>query len=203
MAEGTATPAATGDEGHYFTIAELRAFDTEFSSATEYPDATIETARARAEARWERTFSVAFVSHAGETLTLVGNGETSIWLPRLDVTAVTAVTVAGVALTATELAALVVYPHGQVKRYGGWTRDATIVVTYTYGQSTVPEPVKVAVMLLAKEYLVSKNLSSRAVSESTDVGFIRLSIAREGKTGIPEVDAIGAEYGHGRVMDVG
>lgn len=184
--------------GIYFTVDELRAFDTEFADATAYPTATIETARTWAQERFETASGAAFVSRSA-THTSVGTGDQSIFLPHMDVSAITAASVGGAALSATELAALIVYPHGQVYRSGGWAAGQPVSITYTYGKTTVPAPVKTAVMLLAKEYLVTNNLGDRKTSESTDVGFVRFSVAAPGgKTGIPEVDAVIADYGHGK-----
>lgn len=198
MASGTMTPT-TGDTGtNYFTVAELRAYKPELT-ATLYSDAKVVLARDWAEQQWEQTFNAAFVSRTS-TYTAIGDGRQYLTLPHFDVTAVSSATVGGVALTASEIADLVVYPHGMIRYYGGWTIDTPVVVNYAYGKTTVPAPVKLAVMLLACEYLVEDNLASRATSESTDVGFIRLSYAQPGRTGIPEVDKAGADFGHSPVV---
>ncbi len=52
-------------------------------------------------------------------------------------------------------------------------------------------------MTLAKHYLLDSPISDRAMSESTDVGTIRYSVAgKDGPTGIPEVNAVIAQFNH-------
>ena len=193
---GTGTPVVTTDTGHYFTIAEFRASDPGFASSTDFPDLEVEAARAWAEERFETAANCAWVERT-VTETLVGIGSQLLELGHMDVRAITSVTIDGVALTADELSALIVFPYGLVKRYAGWTRDTLIVATYTYGKATIPAPVKEAIILLAQFKIVPKNLRQNALSESTDVGFIRIAHATPGgKTGLLEVDAVAADYGH-------
>ena len=191
------------DSGHYFTIAEYRAWDTDFSDTAAYPDLAVERARDWAEQRFENAAGCAWVERTA-TETHIGDGAAFVTLYNRDIRAISAVTADGVALTADELAALIVHPSGLVKRLSGWARDVLYVFTYTYGLTAIPEPVKDAVMLLTSWNLVPNNLRSNATSESTDVGFIRLSHATPGgKTGLLEVDAVAADFGHAGAPKVG
>lgn len=187
-------PVDTGE--HYFTVAEFRVWGPEFADAAEYPDASIESARAWAENRFETAANCAWVEREA-AVKLVGSGDAMLELPHMDIRAVSAVSIDG---TAIDVSTLVVFPYGFVKRVV-WPQDSIIDVTYTYGKTSVPEPVKEAVMLLAEFKLVPSNLRSNATTESTDVGFIRLSHATPGgKTGLLEVDAVAADYGHHRAQ---
>lgn len=199
MAEGTVTPVPLTDTGHYFTLAEFRSSDPAFASSTEFPDVDVDAARAWAEERFEHAADCAWVERTAIE-THVGPGSLLLELAHMDIRVVSAVSIDGTALTADELAALVVFPYGMVKRSAGWTRDSVIVVTYTYGKTSIPAPVKEAVILLTQFKIVPKNLRQNALSESTDVGFIRIAHATPGgKTGLLEVDAVAADYGHTRV----
>lgn len=188
------------DEGHYFTVAEFRASNDQFSSETDFTDLEVIAARSWAETRFETAARCAWVERTA-TETHIGDGYQYLTLHNHDIRAVSSVSVDGTALTATELAALIIHPHGLVKRSAGWTEDALISVTYTYGKTSIPEPVKEAVILLAQHKVIPDNLRGNATSESTDVGFIRISHATPGgKTGLLEVDAVAADYGHAGVL---
>ena len=193
---GTGTPVVTTDTGHYFTIAEFRASDPAFASSTEFPDLAVDAARAWAEERFEHAADCAWVERTAIE-TLIGTGSQLLELPHMDVRAITGATIDG---AATDTAGLVAFPYGMVKRLAGWPHDSVIAITYTYGRATIPAPVKEAIILLAQFKIVPKNLRQNALSESTDVGFIRIAHATPGgKTGLLEVDAVAADYGHTRV----
>jgi hypothetical protein len=178
----------------YFDPYELRSWDSDFSSPTDYPDADIEAARTWAEDRFENAAERAFVVR-GRTDTVYGDGSQRLELPNMDLREVSAITVDGVVL---DTSLVTVRSHGYV--HGPvWAKDSTVKVSYTYGLTDIPAPVKEAVMLLAAWKLVPSNLRANAVSESTDVGFYRLSYATPGgKTGLLEVDAVAADFGHRR-----
>lgn len=72
-------------------------------------------------------------------------------------------------------------------------------IRYKYGADTLPLRVSIAVLDLAAYYLRADVVSSRAVGESTDAGFLRFTIAgRDGATGLPEVDAVIEQFGRKR-----
>lgn len=178
----------------YFDPYELRSWDSDFSSPSDYPDADIEAARTWAEDRFENAAERAFVVR-GRTDTVYGDGSQRLELPNMDLREVSAITVDGVVL---DTSLVTVRSHGYV--HGPvWAKDSAVKVSYTYGLTDIPAPVKEAVMLLAAWKLVPSNLRANAVSESTDVGFYRLSYATPGgKTGLLEVDAVAADFGHRR-----
>jgi len=187
---GTGSPVVT-DTGHYFTLEEFRASDP--SSFSEFSDLDIESARTWAEERFEHAAHCAWIERTF-TAALIGGGSELLELPHMDIRAVTEAAIDGEAI---DTAPLVVFPYGFVKRPAGWPLDSVISITYTYGKTVIPEPVKEAVILLAQFKIVPKNLRQNALSEATDVGFIRLAHATPGgKTGLLEVDAVAVDYGH-------
>lgn len=198
MADGTLTPVNPTIGQHYFTIAELRARKSELANATTFPDAKLEAARDYAEQRFEALAHAAYLPRT-VTETVIGKGKASLFLSAfVEVSAVSAVTVDGVALTATELAALKVRPWGEVINTATWTEDSAIVVTYTHGFTEVPEPVKNATLMLATYHLLPPAIDARATVMTNDVGSFRISIAdKTGRTGIPEFDSVAAPGNYG------
>ena len=192
--QGTGTPISPGFA--YFTIEELRARYPELSNATKYTDAKLEADRDYAEARFERAAKVAFVPREVAE-TLIGNGTKNLLLAAtVEVGPLEAVSIAGVSLTEPQLAAVVVRKYGALERADLWPTGAEIVIEYVHGYDEPPEPVKGAVMMLAAERALPSTVPARATVLSTDVGSYRLSIAdKTGKTGIPEVDAVIAQFG--------
>ena len=191
--QGTGTPISSGVA--YFTLEELRAAYPELANETKYTDAKLTADRDYAEARFERAAKVAFVRRAVSE-TLIGSGGKVLLLTQtVEVGPVTKVTIDGTELTAEQLAAIVVRKYGALE-WVLWARGAEIVVDYVHGYSIPPEPVKGAVMMLAAEKALPSTIPARATSINTDVGSYRISQAdKTGRTGIPEVDAVIAQFG--------
>lgn len=187
--------------GYLFEIAELRASDPAFTVSA-YSGAKCRAARTAAEERLEAGAHVAFVPRA-HRLSAIGDGSGRLRVPHNAIRRVVAGSIAGVDLTAAELAALVPREWGAIDRPDGyaWTADAAIELHYEHGLDFPPAPVREAAMILAREYLVRSALSARATVEATDVGFYRLSVAGKDKpTGIPDVDAVIETFGRRRPL---
>ena len=182
------------EELHYFTLPELRAMDPAFADTDEFPDATLATLRELVEEAIEEVTEVAFVTRTGSAR-LSGDGSTWLILPDSRIQSITSVSIGGVALTETELAALIIDGR-MVYREACWTSGVlNIVVAYTYGYTAVPKLIKRAALLLAKSYAVESSLDPRATAVSTGDLSYRITIAgRDGAFGIPEVDAAIAQY---------
>ena len=160
-------------------------FRSAFSDADDFPDDRLRNARLWAEQRIEHVMAagVAFVPRAHKE-TLYADGEAQLWMeyPRLRV--IRTLTVAGVEVDPDTVEVRVM----SIRRDAGFTGKVEVV--YEHGYDYPSQPVKEVALLAAKEYLI-RNLGSRATTESTDVGFYRLSIAgNNGRTGIPEVDGV-------------
>lgn len=179
--------------GHLFEVSDLRAYDSSLTLA-DYPAATVQQARLWAEQRLEqqKAAGVAFVPRGAREAFVIRSSE-RLYLSHPQVREVYSISIDGTALTATELAEVTI-DGSQLIRDDDWEEDTVVTVHYAHGLDEPPGPVVQAAMILAREYLIRSNLSSRAISESTDVGFLRLSVpGTGGKTGIPEVDAVIAD----------
>lgn len=186
--------------GYLFEISEMRAFDSAFVDVSKYSDAKMRAARTAAEQRLERACRVAFVPRA-RRLVIAGGGMSALHLPDNAVRRVVSLSVDDVAFTVDELAGLDVREWGRVMRDDGLTFEegARIEIFYEHGDDYPDAPVVQAAMLLVREYLVRSALSSRATVEATDVGFFRVSVAGPDRpTGLPEVDAVIADFGRRR-----
>jgi PKD repeat protein len=197
-----------------FDVAELRDVYPELSDTNRYTSAEIRSARDEATSRLEQAAQVAF-STRRTIETISGDDTTRLLLPHVEVTAVYSVTVyeetipgadaVEDAFDANELADVEIYgPAGVLKRTDGevWPRgNRNVVVEYEHGYEFPPEPVRRAAMKLAVEALVPSALPSRALSQTTDLGEIRLSVANPeaGRpTGDPEIDAVILQFGRRR-----
>lgn len=211
-----ATSSATYDieviGNHLFEIGELRDMDSSLSSSTTYTPAQIRKARDEATQRIETAAQVPF-SRRVKRDTLSGDGTTRLMLDDTDIIEVLSVQIfgedVGVDLldedfTAVELADVEIdAKEGVLVRTDhDWPEGHdNITVEYEYGYQTTPGPVRRAAMLLAIEALVPSSLPPRATSQSTDLGDFRISLANPDAgrdTGIPEVDAVIAQYGRRR-----
>lgn len=180
---------ALADDTHYFTLAELRAMDAAFASTTDYLDSDLTEIQSTVEEAIECAAHVAFVPRTA-TATVSGDGGTRIFLPNFEVSAVTAATVDGTALTSTELAAITIN-DAILYREACWASGYhNISVTYTHGKTAVPGLIKRAALILAKSYLTASQIPANATAQSIGDTMFRLTIAgRDGDFGIPEVDA--------------
>lgn len=181
-----------------FTQAELRAMDPVLASETDYPDATLIDARDTAEQRFTEVAHVSFTLR-GSRFVLDGSGTTKLTLPAHQLQAVLSCTIGGAAVTPSDLT---IYEHGTLYRESGWIAGhGNVSVHVEHGYLAVPAPIRRAGLLFARTYLLRSALeqSDRATAIFTDLGGYRLSIAgRDGPTGIPEVDAILAQFGRDR-----
>jgi hypothetical protein len=197
-----------------FDVAEIREVYPELADTQRYTSAEIRRARDEATARLEEASNVAFATRR-TVETISGDDTTRLLLPDVEVTGVASVTIyeetipgpdaVEDAFDATELADVEIDgPAGVLKRTDGdvWPRGhRNVVVEYEHGFEFPPEPVRRAAMKLAVEALVPSALPSRALSQTTDLGEIRMSVANPeaGRpTGDPEIDAVILQFGRRR-----
>lgn len=188
--------------GYLFTIAQLRAFDSQLADATKYPATMIRDVREEITDRFEQVARVSFVPR-GRRQVHSGDGSSTLILDDMAVSALVSVEIDGVALAAPELANVHADEIGVLVYDGGiFPRGIRNVrVLYEHGFRTTPGPVVRAGMKLAKHLLLDLHAdrSERATAVITEVGGYRLSIAgRDGPTGIPDVDAVLAQFGKAR-----
>lgn len=195
--------------GFLFSLAELRAFDPDLASTTNFPPDKLVVARESAEETIENLCGVAFRPR-GRRSTLDGNGSATLLLPDLYPTKLISASIdagsGAAAMSAADLADIALYSWGTVvrKSRGIWTGGASnVTVFYEYGLAEPPEPVRRAAMMLARSILVESFPPERAVSFQTQEGSYRLATAgRDGPTGIPEVDSVIDQFSQ-RVPAVG
>lgn len=201
----TATYEVVGD--WLFSVDEARAAHPDLTSGT-YPDATIHAHRQRITAWFEEICGVSFVRRYRR---VVANGDGTCALllpsPAMKVAALRTVEERARGGTtwdsfdATELADVLVEPYGLLERetLGVWTLGRrNWRIAYEHGWEQVPEPIKRAAIRLLISQVFPSNLSDRALSETNTLGTFRLA-APDARTwgrwtGLPEVDAILAEY---------
>jgi hypothetical protein len=188
--------------GFFFGLAEVRA---EFAlSAVTYPTATLAARRLEVEQRCEEKICRrAFVPRfARETLSGTDTDRLAVRWPELRV--LRAVTVAGVAWSAPDVAAVGLSAHGVLTRPGGaiWPAGSgNIIVEYEHGLDFPPEPVKSASMIHLRALLgrSKSGVPDRAASfTSGEGGTYRLTLPGEESTGIPDVDAAYMAYARKR-----
>lgn len=172
-----------------------------------YPTADLRTARGKAEEHIEKLASRAFVPRgARETIVVQGQPYGSVYdimLGNMDVREVYSLKVDGTALTAGELAELVVYANGTVHWDTGWAVDSVIEIHYEYGMDEPPGAIVEGCARQTVRYTVKNSLGGRRSLESTDLGTMRLTYGtREGETGDADLDAAIADFGH-RMVAVG
>lgn len=192
----SSSATAGSSDSVYFTVAEARAVPP-LDNTTKYPDADIEAVRQSVEEALEDACGVSFIQRTA-TDTLDGNAGTDIVLDRSRVSAVTAASIDGTALTASELADLAVYPDGTIYNPAGWTRGRrNVSITYTHGHATIPGRVKRAAIMLTRRYLVDSPVNDRATSLVNDDGTTQWLVTagvRGALFDLPEVNAIVQQY---------
>lgn len=163
--------------GFLFSEAEGRSMADEFADTARYPKELVLAVRRQVESAIEGICGRAFVPRF-KVATLDGEGDASLWLDDLFPRVVRSASVGGVALTAGQLADLVLDASGEVRRRSGyWARgDANVVVAYEYGDDLHRgnnPVVKRAGLELFKAWLPG---AAAAASAPTLSGITRLSV---------------------------
>ena len=181
----------------YFELAELRARDG-MGDVTKYSDADLTRARAWIEALIERECGTSFIGRA-RVDQIDGTSSRDLVLPGF-VLSVTSVSVDGVAFTAPQLADLVTYPEGRIRRktLGIFAHgDRNVTVSWSAGYTAVcPDDLKDAAILAARDKLLREKgpVSMRTLSYTSDLGestrFATASSTYDRPTGVPDVDVV-------------
>lgn len=184
--------------GYLFGIAQLRAAHDTLQATGTYPAETIVAKRNIVEVEAEAIIGHALVPRHAR-VTISGTGERDLQLPHAMARTVTAVTVDGTALTADELADLVIAgefrdilrkPAGDAWPVGD---GSNVVVTYSHGLDTPYGDVVDAAMVRTR-WLLNRPKSGAPENATafTPDGGASITLAQPGKyrTGLPEVDAV-------------
>jgi hypothetical protein len=191
--------------GFFFTLLDGRNSDSSLSDTAKYPTADLIVARQEVEEECEWICDRAFVPRYRRVL-LDGTGASDLVLPDADVRTVRAVSVAPragqtfVALTAAELAALVVQPDSTLRRVDSnvWTEGLqNVIAEYEFGLDGLPAQLLKAAKTRFRNHL---NINKSAIPDrassftATDGGTYRLTLPDAFRTGVPDVDAAYARY---------
>lgn len=182
--------------GFLFTVADVLAFDQALAAKTA---PAVVNVREIVEERFERVAGVSF-TRRGTRVSVDGSGTDRLLCNVLELQALTGASIDGTALSAPDVADVSAYPIGLLVRDSGgiWTAgNRNIDLWVEHGYAAPPAPVHRAALTYAKHLLLNRALETeRATGISTDVGFMRMTIAgRDGSTGLPDVDEVLAEYG--------
>jgi hypothetical protein len=187
--------------GFIFGLAEARAVPPILDS-TRYPTDKLAQKRIGVEQECETICGQAFVprfARVAFTLDYGSRGTTlasKLALPSINVTALRAVSVDGVAQSLTGLS---VGQSGVLRGlvWAGTTTGTRIIVEYEHGMDFPPEDLKDACMLRLRSRLTQgdSGVPQRALSFSVaDGGVYRLSTPSGTRTGIPDVDGVYERY---------
>lgn len=188
--------------GTLFTLADLQARLTDDQISTTFTAAQLAEGRARAEAALEDACSMAWVPRYLRKR-YDGTGTTDLLIEHAPVT-ITAIRTRDrggtwTSFTAGELALVDALDEGVLVRAATWpVGRGNVEVTYTHGVADAPLRVRQAALLLARELLVNGPISDRATRIELEGGVVeaRLTPGIRGIVfGIPEVDAVIAQYG--------
>ncbi|WP_435589580.1 hypothetical protein [Micromonospora aurantiaca (nom. illeg.)] len=174
--------------GFYFDLAEAR--QEHGLSLAQHPTEKLIRKRLEVEVECERICGQAFVPRF-ERAEVRGDGRAVLLLPRVQVRALHAVTVAGTAWSPADVAAVDVDASGVLHHRVGWPAGR-LVVEYEHGMDMPPEDLRTAAMLRlrSRAHITTSGVPDRAISWSAaDGGTYRIALPTGEKTGIPEVDA--------------
>jgi hypothetical protein len=183
---------------HLFALAELRASDPDFVSATAYPSDAITRVRTEVEEAFARWARVSFTL-LGARKTLSGDGTATLLLPHRRPVTIVSATVDDVVLTTTELGDITPEHTGIVERDADVWGDGThnVEILYEHGYRTPPGLIKDKAMKYVRSLLTASPFPDRATATLSELGSFRITQAgRDGWTGIPDVDAAIAQFGY-------
>lgn len=154
----------------FATVADLETFlrkDFAVGSETDQAQAALDTATAEMKAHMGQ--NIAQVT--ADQITLDANGAGVLFLPERPVTAVSAVTVDGTALTVANDVDW--YSYGALyrdrDRGGTWGDERqSVVVTYTHGYATIPDDIKRVCVKRAARILGSPAVGSATVAADSE-----------------------------------
>lgn len=177
---------------HYCTLADLRSFGQQKTLADpdEFPDELLIAKRDLAEELLEEETGKAFSPQAARFV-VSGMGQVLLRVSATNLRRVVSASIDGVALTQTELDALMVFPE-VVRRDELWNDGVrNIALWIEYGMDEPPRDIRESTMHIVRDRTEDNTmLDERATSVTNAAGTQRIAVAgRDGPTGIPFVDA--------------
>lgn len=196
--------------GFYFSIAELKAMDANFSNTTKYPTSTLIDARMAVEAEFEDITGRAFVPRYYRELGISTDDDSQmLWLEKPEPIRFISFDIDGVSQMAWVNAGYLTRdkysPRGirvSSDALGVFSYDPLYYPTnaeYEYGMTQVPIPIKQKALKRAKQYLLGQRstIDERATTMTLpDIGTINLATPgqRGSETGVPDIDVVLQRY---------
>lgn len=196
--------------GFYFSLAELRAMDSNFANTTKYPNSALADARMQTEAEFEDICGRAFVPRYYKETGIASDEDSEmLWLEKPEPIRFLSFTVNGVDYLSWYTAGYLVRdkysPRGiQLKHdaVGVFAYDPIyypINAEYEYGMTSVPIPIKEKALKRAKMRLLGQKstIDERATTMMLpDIGMVNLATPgqRGSETGVPDIDVVLQRY---------
>jgi hypothetical protein len=179
-----------------YTVKGFQDFDAALANETTYPPSRDRDIREAVEDRFAQIAQVSF-TRRGLREYLDGDGTTSLFTTWPQIRRIVSLKIDGTAQTLSNVKA---YPTGRITLLAGafnWGRQ-NVEVLYEHGFDPPPAPVVEAGKRYGRELIVKGAFDdmARATSIQTELGLMRISQAAQGKVGVPEVDAVLADYGY-------
>ena len=176
---------------HPVSIDGLKAYRPELYGLNRLPDEELFEGRARAVEQFERAAARCFVP-VMETVLVRASGRGPQALPVCDVSRVLSAECAGESVGVwleSDCRAEIDAPEGSLA-----------ALCLVHGKAVCPAEVADAVTMLAAWNIVPSQVPANALSESTDAGTLRYTVAgRDGATALPEVNAAIGRWGRKRL----
>jgi len=196
--------------GFYFSIGELRAYESTFSNLVKYPDERLATARDQVEAEFEDICHRAFVPRFWrESSVEVDTDEDMLWMEKPEAIRFTTLSQSGQDLISYYNSGYLIRdknsPRGihvinsALNLFNYDTMYYPISAEYEYGLTTVPIPIKQKALKRAKQFILGQNstIDERAVTMLIpDIGQVNLATPGERglETGVPDIDVVLRRY---------
>lgn len=211
----TGTPVTITSEveivgGFYFSLGELRAYESAFSNLTNYPDSRLADARDQVEAEFEDICHRAFVPrYWRESSIEIDPDEYMIWLEKPEATMFTVLKQNNQDLLSYYTSGYLIRdknsPRGvhaintAVNLFNYDTMYYPISAEYEYGLTQVPIPIKQKALKRAKQLLLGQRstIDERATTMLLpDIGQVNLATPGErgSETGVPDIDVVLRRY---------
>lgn len=187
----------------YFTLSELRQYDSALTNTTRFPTDTLVEKRMDVEAEFEDICGRAFVPRFHREQLMQWTGEDYLRTEKPEVFNITKLTVDGADRMSYVTGNLIVRdqddPH-ILHLYDEaleLTNSDDVLIEYEYGMQRVPRPIKQMAKKRARGLLLGMNatIDERAtVMSIPDFGTFNLAAPGPAYTGIPDVDAVLHRY---------
>lgn len=196
--------------GFYFSIAELRASDSNFANTSKYSNEALIDARTAVEAEFEDICGRAFVPrYYRETGISTDEDSEMIWLEKPEPSRFTSLTLGGTDYLAWYTAGYLIRdkysPRGVLLKsdaLGVFAYDPLyypLNAEYEYGMTKVPVPIKEKALKRARQKLLGmrSTIDERATTMTLpDIGTVNLATPGQkgSETGVPDIDVVLSRY---------